>query len=92
MDGQKVVSEQVSVSGKRKRGGRVLGEGERLAIVKCGEENIEILSPMPCKLLELNLDLLENPQHLKEEQGWIAILMPDPRKLHKYLSKHNKTQ
>lgn len=56
--------------------GKELKRGEILASVHCSGSDGDIRAPFDCRVLEVNMDVLENPNLLLENpyQNWVAKL------------------
>ncbi|GIY64673.1 protein Abitram [Caerostris darwini] len=79
------------VSGKFKKGGQRLSEKSVLCTVKCSNEcEYKIYSCVSGTLVEVNENLINNPNLLKEKpwaEGYIGIILPPfPWKKHKNVS------
>jgi glycine cleavage system H protein len=60
-------------------GGDELGVDDLLITIRTAEDRLLINSPFPCKIIELNGDVEDNPDMVNEEaygDGWCMIVKP----------------
>ena len=70
-----------SLSGKRKKGAVTLQANTNLIEIKTESETYVVKSGIPGKLIEINDILLNSPEFIKNEEGFIAIVMPPLNKI-----------
>ncbi|AAD18577.1 glycine cleavage system H protein-like protein [Chlamydia pneumoniae LPCoLN] len=60
--------------------GSLCKEGEVLVILESSKSAIEVLSPVSGEVIDINLDLVDNPQKINEApegEGWLAVVRLD---------------
>ncbi|WP_100934821.1 glycine cleavage protein H-like protein [Candidatus Chlamydia corallus] len=60
--------------------GSVCKEGEVLVVLESSKSAIEVLSPVSGEIIDVNLDLVDDPRKLNEApegEGWLAVVRLD---------------
>ena len=79
-----------SLSGKRKRGAINLQFNTHLLEIKTESDNFLIRAGVPGKLIEVNELFDDNPNLIKSQEGFLAIVMPPLNKIDSILGTLNR--